>query len=62
MNDAWTTEELVTLRNELIIFRRDLREVATTLGRPVSEVEEMAHEMGWITSPPFIPDESKCGD
>jgi hypothetical protein len=62
MNDIWTAEEIVTLRNELIIFRRDLREVATTLGRPVSEVEEMAHEMGLITSPPFAPDESKCGD
>ncbi len=61
LNDVWITEELKTLRAELM-FRRNLREVAATLGRSVAEVEEMAHDLGWITSPPFIPDESKCGD
>jgi hypothetical protein len=60
MNDVWTTEELVTLRTELLATR-DLREVAKVLDRPVDEVEEMAHDMGWITSPPVAPDE-RCGD
>jgi hypothetical protein len=61
MDDVWTIEELVTLRSSLYL-RRDLRDVAATLGRAFSEVEEMAHEMGWITIPPVAPDETKCGD
>jgi hypothetical protein len=61
MNDVWTTEELVALRSELI-FQRDLRVVAAMVERPVSEVEKIAHDMGWMRSPPFTPDETKCGD
>ena len=61
MNNVWTTEDLSTLRAELI-FRRDLRAAAAKLERPVSEVEEIAHDLGWMTSPTLAPDESKCGD
>ncbi len=59
MNKSWTTEDLKTLRSELM-FKRDLHEVAAVLNRPVDEVEEIARDLGWITSPPFTPDESKC--
>ena len=43
MNNVWTTEDLNTLRTQLML-RRDLHAVAATLERPVSEVEEMARD------------------
>ena len=44
MNNVWTTEDLNTLRTQLML-RRDLHAVAATLERPVSEVEEMARDL-----------------
>ena len=64
MNDVWTSEELVALNKAYseLKFQRDLHVVAAMLDRPVSEVEEMADDMGWRASPPVVPDKTKCGD
>ena len=51
---VWTSEDLKTLRSELI-YQRDMRDVADVLDRPVEEVEEMARDLGWINSPPIAP-------
>ena len=55
MNKVWTAEDLKTLRTELM-FKRDIRDVAATLDRPVSEVEEIARDLGWIEAPPLTPE------
>ena len=54
MNKVWTAEDLKTLRSQLM-FKRDIRDVAATLDRPVSEVEEIARDLGWI-APPLTPE------
>ena len=53
-NKVWTAEDLKTLRSQLM-FKRDIRDVAATLDRPVSEVEEIARDLGWI-APPLTPE------
>ena len=58
MNNVWTTEDLNTLRTQLML-RRDLHAVAATLERPVSEVEEMARDLGLMMSPLLASEESK---
>ena len=58
MNNVWATEDLNTLRTQLML-RRDLHAVAATLERPVSEVEEMARDLGLMMSPPLASEESK---
>ena len=45
MNKVWTAEDLKTLRSQLM-FKRNIRDVAATLDRPVSEVEEIARDLG----------------
>ena len=55
MNKVWTAEDLKTLRTELML-KRDIRDVAATLIRPVSEVEEIARDLGWIEAPPLTPE------
>jgi len=55
MNKVWTAEDLKTLRSQLM-FKRDIRDVAATLDRPVSEVEEIARDLGWIEAPPLTPE------
>ena len=55
MNKVWTAEDLKTLRTELM-FKRDIRDVAASLDRPVSEVEEIARDLGWIETPPLTPE------
>ena len=55
MNKVWTAEDLKTLRTELM-FKRDIRDVAATLDRPVSEVEEIVRDLGWIKAPPLTPE------
>jgi hypothetical protein len=52
---TWTSEDLKTLRRELI-FNRDLRDVAAVLDRPVKDVEAMARDIGWIEAPPVAPE------
>ena len=52
MNKVWTAEDLKTLRTELM-FKRDIRDVAASLDRPVSQVEEIARDLGWIEAPPL---------
>ena len=55
MNKVWTAEDLKTLRYQLM-FKRNIRDVAATLDRPVSEVEEIARDLGWIEAPPLTPE------
>ncbi len=55
MNKVWTAEDLKTLRSQLM-FKRNIRDVAATLDRPVSEVEEIARDLGWIEAPPLTPE------
>ena len=57
MNKVWTSDDVRTLRTELLRPRADLREVADVLDRPVNEVEEMARDLGWIEALPIAPDE-----
>jgi hypothetical protein len=54
MNRVWTSDDLRTFRTELLATR-DLWEVAKVLERPVTEVEEMVRDLGWIESPPTAP-------
>ena len=54
MNKVWTSDDLRNFRTELLATR-DLWEVAKVLDRPVTEVEEMARDLGWIESPPTAP-------
>ena len=54
VHKLWTSEDLKSLRRELIA-QRDLRDVAAILDRPVEDVEGMARDLGWIESPPLAP-------